>query len=250
MMSMATREALLARTFVELADTLVDEFDIIELLTVLTDRCVALLDAGAAGILLADQRGVLHVMAASTEQARLLELFQLQNNEGPCYDCFTTGQAVVNVDLSTSSRWPLFCAEALSAGFRSVQALPLRLRDLTIGALNVFVDDRIVVTDADLVVAQSLADAATIAILHDQAAREARVITAQLQGALTSRVVIEQAKGMLAERFGLDMDEAFTRLRRFARNGSLQLSAVAADVVNSRLDDATMAALAEPPAPS
>ena len=241
-----TREALLSQTFVELADTLVDEFDIIELLTVLVDRSVALLDAGAAGILLADHQGVLHVMAASTEQARLLELFQLQNQEGPCLDCFTSGQAVVNEDLSTSNRWPRFEAEALAAGFRSVQALPLRLRDVTIGALNVFIDDRSVLSDADLVIAQALADAATIAILHDQAARESRVVTAQLQGALTSRVVIEQAKGMLAERAEVDMDEAFARLRRFARAHNRQLSTVSAELVEGHLDNTAMDTLTGP----
>jgi GAF domain-containing protein len=241
---MATREALLSQTFVELADTLVEEFDIIELLTVLADRCVALLDAGAAGILLADHQGVLHVMAASSEQARLLELFQLQNQQGPCLDCYKTGVAVVNQDLTTSStRWPRFQAEAIAAGFRSVQALPLHLRDIVIGALNVFIDDRDELSDADIRVAQALADAATIAVFHDRAAREARVVTAQLQGALSSRVVIEQAKGMLAERAGLDMDEAFARLRRFARDHNRQLSSVAADLVEGRLNSRATASL-------
>jgi len=247
---MTTREALLSQTFVELADTLVDEFDIIELLTVLTDRCVALLDAGAAGILLADHDGVLHVMAASTEQARLLELFQLQNQQGPCLDCFTSGRPVVERGFEAADRWPRFHAEAVAAGFRSVQALPLRLRDITIGALNVFLDDRAGLEDADIVIAQALADAATIAILHDQAAREARVITAQLQGALTSRVVIEQAKGMLAERAKVDMDEAFARLRRFAHQHGQQLSAVAADLVDGTLGGAELDALDLPADPT
>jgi len=239
----AGREALLSATFVELADTLVDEFDIIELLTVLADRCVALLDAGAAAILVADHEGRLHVMAASSEQAQLLELFQLQHHEGPCLECYQSGQAVLNEDLATSPRWPRFRTEALAAGFRSVQALPLRLREQTIGALNVFVDDRTALSEADHVVAQALADAATIAILHDQAARQARVVTAQLQGALTSRVVIEQAKGILAERAKLDVDEAFARLRHFARDQNRQLSAVAAELVEGRLDGGAMATL-------
>ncbi len=249
-MIVAGREALLSATFVELADTLVDEFDIIDLLTVLSDRCVELLDAGAAGILLADAEGVLHVMAASSEQAHLLELFQLQNREGPCLECYLSGQAVVNEDLATSPRWPRFRTEALAAGFRSVQAVPLRLRELTIGALNVFVDDRSTLSPADLVVAQALADAATIAILHDQAARQARVVTAQLQRALTSRVVIEQAKGILAERAKIDMNEAFTRLRHYARDHNLGLGALANELVQDTLNQTAMHTLTTPTPPT
>jgi GAF domain-containing protein len=240
---MPARETLLSQTFVQLADTLVDEFDIIDLLTVLADRCVEILDAGAAGILLADHHGVLHVVAASSEQARLLELFQLQNQEGPCLDCYTSGAPVVNEDLTTTKLWPRFASEALEAGFRSVQALPLRLREHTIGALNVFLGDRFEVNDADLTIAQALADAATIAILHDQAAREAQLVTGQLQAALNSRIVIEQAKGVLAERARIDMDEAFSRLRRFARDHNRPLSAVATDLVQGQLSDDLTAGL-------
>jgi transcriptional regulator with GAF, ATPase, and Fis domain len=240
---MPARETLLSQTFVQLADTLVDEFDIIDLLTVLADRCVEILDAGAAGILLADHHGVLHVVAASSEQARLLELFQLQNQEGPCLDCYTSGAPVVNEDLTTTKQWPRFASEAREAGFRSVQALPLRLREHTIGALNVFLDDRFEVSDADLTIAQALADAATIAILHDQAAREAQLVTGQLQTALNSRIVIEQAKGVLAERARVDMDEAFSRLRRHARDHNRPLSSVATDLVQGQLSDDVVAGL-------
>ncbi len=232
---MPAREALLSQTFVQLADTLGDDFDVIDLLTVLADRSVELLDAAAAAILLADHQGVLHVVAASSEQARLLELFQLQNHEGPCLDCVSTGRAVVNQDLTTSPQWPRFGAEAGAEGFLCVQALPLRLRDNVIGALNVFVDDRVVVSDADLSVAQALADVATIAVLQDQAAREGRMVTAQLQVALHSRVAIEQAKGVLAERGHVDMDEAFARLRRYARDQKRQLSVVATELVEGKL---------------
>ncbi len=244
---MPTREALLAQTFVQLADTLIDEFDIIELLTALTDRCLDLLDVGAAGILLADSKGVLHVVAASSEQVRLLELFQLQNMEGPCLDCFTTGTAIVNEDLAQSDRWPRFGPEALSLGYRSVQALPLRLRDLTIGALNVFVDDRVVVTETDLLIAQALADAATIAILQDQATRESQLLVAQLNYALNSRITIEQAKGVLAERARIDMDTAFARLRGYARSHNLRLGLLANDLVSGALAPDVVAALTVPP---
>jgi transcriptional regulator with GAF, ATPase, and Fis domain len=240
---MSSREELLSQTFVELADSLVDDFDVIELLTVLADRCVALLDSAAAGILLADEQGRLHVMAASSEQARLLELFQLQNQEGPCLDCFSSGRPHVNQDLADSPQWPRFGPEALGAGFLAVQALPLRLRDRVIGALNVFMDDRVVIPEADLGVAQALADVATIAILQNQAARESRAIVAQLQTALNSRIAIEQAKGVLAERAALPLDEAFARIRRFARDHNRKLSAVARDLVDGRLPDEAVANL-------
>ena len=242
---MPAREALLAQTFVQLADTLIDEFDIIDLLTTLADRCIDLLDVGAAGILLSDQQGVLQVVAASSEQARLLELFQLQNHEGPCLDCFASGRAVVNDDLEANTRWPSFAAEALAVGFRSVQALPLRLRDHTIGALNIFVDDRIILTETDLLIAQAMADAATIAILQDQAARESQAVTSHLQAALDSRIAIEQAKGVLAERAGLDMDEAFARLRRFARSHHRRLSTLSSQLVAGALADDDVAALTD-----
>jgi GAF domain-containing protein len=237
---MPAREALLSRTFVQLADTLVDEFDIIDLLTVLTDRCVELLDAAAAGILLADDDGGLHFMAASSEQARLLELFQLQNHEGPCLDCFSTGQPAVNQDLALSQQWPRFAPQALAAGFTSVHALPMRLRDKVIGALNVFTADCVPATEDDLLIAQALADAATIAILQNQATREAQVVADQLSGALTSRVAIEQAKGILAERAEVDMQEAFERLRRYAREHNRQLSLVAAELIDGTLPGADL----------
>jgi GAF domain-containing protein len=233
--NMPASEALLSQTFVQLADTLVDEFDIIDLLMVLTDRCVELLDAAAAGILLADHEGALHVMASSSEQVRLLELFQLQNLEGPCLDCFSTGYPAVNQDLALSQQWPRFAPRALAAGFLAVHALPMRLRDNVIGALNVFLDDRIVATADDLLIAQALADAATIAILQDQAVREAQTVAAQLNGALTSRVAIEQAKGILAERAKVDMQEAFSRLRRYARDHNRELSVVAKELINGTL---------------
>jgi len=240
---MPAREALLSRTFVQLADTLVDEFDIIDLLTVLTDRCVELLDAAAAGILLADRDGALHVMAASSEQARLLELFQLQNHEGPCLDCFSTGRAAVNQDLALSHQWPRFAPMALAAGFCAVHALPMRLRDNVIGALNVFTGDRVVATDDDLLIAQALADASTIAILQNEAVREAQVVANQLNGALTSRIAIEQAKGILAERAEIDMQEAFSRLRRYARDHNRQLSLVATELINGTLPTTAIANL-------
>jgi transcriptional regulator with GAF, ATPase, and Fis domain len=241
-----SREVLLAETFVQLADTLVDDFDIVELLTVLADRCVELLDAAAAGILLVDQRGALQVVAASTEQARLLELFQLQNHEGPCLDCFSSGRAVVNQTLADANPWRRFAPEALAAGFQSVQALPLRLRDTVIGALNVFMAGSVAASDADLAVAQALADVATIALLQNQTARHSQVVNSQLQSALNSRIVIEQAKGVLAGRAQIDMDEAFSRLRGYARSRNRQLAAVASDLVEGKLSAEALTRLTPP----
>lgn len=237
-----TRESLVSQTFLQLADTLVADFDIIDLLTMLTDRCVELVDADAAGILLADRDGNLRVMAASSEQARLLELFQLQNEEGPCLEAFSSGQAVISTELrSTLEQWPRFTPYAVGAGFESVYAIPMRLRSTIIGALNLFRAEVGPMPEADERLAQALADVASIAILHDQTAREAQIREGHVQHALDSRVVIEQSKGILAERAHIDMATAFDLLRAHARNHNLQLTVVAAEVVAGTLvlDDLT-----------
>ncbi|MEX0827026.1 MAG: GAF and ANTAR domain-containing protein [Acidimicrobiia bacterium] len=225
------REQLVVDVFVQLADSLVDDFDIIDLLTVLSDGCVRLDPADAAGILLADEDSNLRVMAASSERARLLELFQLQNHEGPCLEAYSTGQPVTHTDLANSvDRWPHFGPEAVSAGFGSVHAIPLRLRTIVIGALNLFAAEARPLDEPNAHLARALADVASIAILQDQAAREAVLRAGQLQYALDSRVAIEQAKGMVAERTKTDMDEAFRILRKYARDSRRHLSAVATDI--------------------
>jgi GAF domain-containing protein len=235
------REALLARTFVELADTLVTDFDVVELLTLLADRCVEVLDVGAAGLMLAAPDGDLRVMASSSEAMRLLELFELQAQEGPCLDCYRTGQPVVNQNLAAvNGRWPRFAAEALAAGFRSVHALPLRLRGTIIGALNLFHIEPGEMRQADVDAAQALADVATIAILQHRAVLEGQVVNEQLQHALNTRVVIEQAKGVVAEREGLNMEDAFATLRHHARNHNLRLADVAHDVIGGTLAASTL----------
>jgi GAF domain-containing protein len=230
------REALLARTLVELADTLVADFDVVDILTLLADRCVDVLGVGAAGLMLASPDGDLRVMASSDEAMRLLELFELQSHEGPCLDCYRTGQPVVNQDLAAvNGRWPRFAAEALGAGFHSVHALPMRLRGAVIGALNLLHRQPGAMPEADLVAGQALADVATIAILQYRASLEALLVNEQLQNALNSRVVIEQAKGMVAERRALDMEQAFATLRNHARNHNLRLVDVAHDVIGGAL---------------
>ena len=230
------REALLARTLVELADTLVDDFDVVELLTLLADRCVAVLDVAAAGLMLAASDGELRVVASSSEEMRLVELFELQSQQGPCPDCYRAGEPVVSESLDTDKdRWPLLAPFALKAGFRSVHAVPMRLRGLTIGSLNLFRADEGLLEEADVVAAQALADVATIAILQHRAATEAHVVVDQLNHALNSRIMIEQAKGVIAERAGLDMEGAFRWMRNFARSHNLLLVNVARSVIEGKV---------------
>ncbi len=228
-----SREQRLAAVFVELADTLVADFDVIDFLHTLTERSVELLHADAAGLILVDPQGKLQVLASTTDQARVLELFELQNSQGPCLDCFRTGRPVVNVGLAeVAARWPRFQAATTAAGFRSVHALPLRLRGQVIGAMNLFCKDRSSLTDDDVSVGQALADVATIGLLQERTVRHSEIVAEQLQAALNSRVLIEQAKGVLAERSGVDVDEAFALLRAYARSNGSQLSAVAVAVIS------------------
>lgn len=235
------REQRLAETFVELADTLTDDFDIIDLLQVLAARCVELLGVGAAGLLLADQNGSLMTVAASDERSRLLELFETQNDEGPCRDCYRLGAAVVNVDLDDAlERWPRFAPQAIAGGFRSANALPLRLRSQIVGSLNLFHYDAGGLGDPELRLAQALADAATIAILQQRTIRRSEIVAGQLQLALTSRIVIEQAKGVLAERLQISADDAFEVLRGAARSRNRLLSELARDVASGTADVARL----------
>ena len=230
------RETRLARTLVELADTLVDDFDVVDLLTRLADRCVEVLDVGAAGLMLSAPDGELRVMASSSEAMRVLELFEIQAQEGPCLDCCRTGEPVMNDDLAgPDDRWPRFSAEALAAGFRSVHALPMRLRGTVIGALNLFHVEPGEMRSADVDVAQAFADVATIAILQHRAVQEAQQVNEQLTNALNSRIVIEQAKGMVADRLGLDMERAFALLRNHARNHNQRLADLAGDLISGTI---------------
>ncbi|MEU0077305.1 GAF and ANTAR domain-containing protein [Micromonospora tulbaghiae] len=226
-------EPQLADVFVEMADTLVDDFDVIEFLQGLTERCVELLGVSAAGLLLADKRVTLRVVAASSERTRLLELFQLQTGQGPCLDCFNSGQPVSAADLTlTTARWPRFSAAAAEVGFAAVHAFPMRLRSEVIGALSLF-DVRPGAVDQDrLRIARALADVATIGLLQHRAIHERDIVTEQLQTALNSRVLIEQAKGVLAERLQVDVGRAFAMLRDGARSRNRRLSELAQAIVD------------------
>ncbi len=224
------------RTFVRVADTLVADFDIIDFLDMLAEYGVELLGVSACGILLAEPEGSLNLVAASTEQARVLELSQLQNAEGPCLDAYRTMTAVTCPDLTTAGdRWPAFTPAALAAGFTAVHAMPMRLRQQALGAFNVFSAEPGPLDDETIELGQALADVATISILHERALRRQEVVTEQLQVALNSRIVIEQAKGVLAERLQVSVTDAFATLRRYARLNNLRLAEVAERVAAGEL---------------
>ena len=230
------RESRLSETLVALADSLVDDFDVVDLLTMLAERCVEVLDVSAAGLMLAAPDGDLRVVAWSSDEMRLLEIFELESEEGPCLDCYRSGDPVVNQALATASvRWPRFAPAAIAAGFRSAHALPMRLRRNVIGALNLFRVNEGMLGPSDVVAAQALADVATIAILQNRASTEAQLLNDQLQHALDSRIVLEQAKGMVAEHEGIDLGESFNRLRTFARRRNFLLADVATRVVDGSL---------------
>lgn len=224
---------LLSDLFVEVADTLVADFDLIDFLHNLTEGAALVSGADAVGLMLVDHHGRLRFMASSNDTGEMLELFQLQNAEGPCLDCFTTGRPVVNADLARASeRWPLFAPAAESAGLRSVHAFPLRLRDETIGALNIFGREQTTFTDQEVRVVQALADIATIALIQERNITRSGLLTEQLQGALNSRIVIEQAKGALAQMEGTTLDDAFQIMRTTARSDRRRLVDVAQDVLD------------------
>lgn len=214
----------LSDVFVEVADTLVADFDLVDFLHNLTNRAASICDAMAVGILVADQNEDLQYMAASTEEAKLLELFQLQTSEGPCLDCFRTRKPVVNSSLATAmDRWPVFAPRAIAAGFGSVHAIPMRLRNEVIGTMNIFGSETGRIEDGDVRIVQALADVATIGILQERSVDRAETLTEQLQGALNSRIVVEQAKGALSKLRRVSIDEAFALLRAHARANQQRL---------------------------
>ncbi|RAS65925.1 GAF domain-containing protein [Lentzea atacamensis] len=241
----------LAETFVELADTLVADFDPVEFMHLLTDRCVTTLEVDAAGILLVDHHGELQVVGASTDRARLLELFELQHHQGPCMECYLTSAPVTVASFTEPpQRWPQFSSVARDAGFGALHALPMRLREQTIGALNLFSIAEGALSERTLRVAQAMADVATIGLLQAQVISRRELLAVQLQNALQSRVLIEQAKGVLAERLQLDMSRAFETMRRYSRSHNLYLSKVAEGVIAGEVDLTALAAreAADPPA--
>jgi transcriptional regulator with GAF, ATPase, and Fis domain len=233
---MAATDGRVREAFIELTDTLVTDFDIIDFLDRLATQCTDLLGVSACGVLLADHHGVLNLIAASTEEVRMLELSQLQNAEGPCLDAYQTARPVQRANLADSDpRWPRFTVAARAAGFAAVQALPMRLREQTLGALNLFNTAPGPLDEATIALGQALADAATIGIVHQRALARHEILAEQLQAALNSRIVIEQAKGFLAERLGVTVEEAFNVLRDYARSHSRKLTDVADQAITGQL---------------
>lgn len=230
------RERAVSQAFMGLANSLVDGTDVVDLLNRLTADCARLLDVASAGLLLADPRGVLHVMAASSERTRSVELFQVQREQGPCLDCFHTGTAVSVPDLNEQTeRWPQFVSAAVEAGFASVHALPMRLRDHVLGTLGLFGTSVGSLNDDDLSLGQALAHVASVALVADRPTADSSVINEQLQTALDTRVHVEQAKGLLAQRGGIGMDQSFAALRDYARHRNLRLGELARLLVSREL---------------
>jgi transcriptional regulator with GAF, ATPase, and Fis domain len=228
-----TREAQLLSAFVTLADSLVGGFDTIDLLQALVEKCTELFDAADAGIILANTSNELEVLASTSERSRLIGLLQLGAGQGPCVESYTTGEVISVADLRTATeRWPVFAAQALESGYSSVHAIPLRLRERSIGSLNLFREDTGALNEIDAVAAQALADVATISLLQERALRETDVAREQLQHALDSRVVIEQAKGVISYTHDLDMDAAFKLIREHARSNQIRLVDLARSIVD------------------
>jgi transcriptional regulator with GAF, ATPase, and Fis domain len=239
--TMDKREEWLARTFVELADTLVADYDVVDFLSTLAERCIELLESVEVGLVLLDRRGRLQMMASSTERIRMADLVEVQNEEGPCFDCLRESEQVLNRRLdSVDNRWPRFGPMAREAGFRTAHAFPLRLRRDVIGAMNVFDTESRDMTTQQVNLTQALADAATIGILQERSVRRQIDVAGQLQGALNSRIVIEQAKGVVAEQQRVSMEDAFAMLRGYSRTSRIPLSDVAHAVIDRSLSSAAL----------
>jgi GAF domain-containing protein len=244
---MKDREVWLAEVFVELADTLTSDFDLIDFLSMLSERCAELLDGPQVGVMLGDAGGRLRHIASSTEDMRVIELLELQYAEGPCLDCYRTSTPIINQPLDAAGdQWPVFAAEALASGYRVVTALPLRLRGNVIGAMNIFHRETKSLDPVEVRLAQALADTATVGILQQRAVSHTTELSAQLQTALNNRITIEQAKGMVSEQLGVRVNDAFALLRNFARTSNTHLVTVATNVVNRSLPAADLAAAGDP----
>jgi GAF domain-containing protein len=243
-----SREARLNSAFVMMADTLTADYDVVDLLHTLVVECTVIVAATAGGLLLADQRGQLQLLASTDESAELVEVMQLAAGAGPCVDCFTSGISVSVPNIAASGgRWPDFEGSALGQGFQSVHATPMKLRGEVIGTLNLFNVAPGAFTPRDAAVVQALADVATIGILQQRIATESHIVAEQLQRALDSRVLIEQAKGAMSQALGLTMDEAFGAIRNYARNHNMTMHAVATAITAHSLTAEVL--VAEPSRP-
>ncbi|MCJ1688564.1 GAF and ANTAR domain-containing protein [Rathayibacter sp. VKM Ac-2927] len=231
-MAASSREQMLLETLRVVADTLVDDFDVVDFLHDLVDRCATIFDAVDVGLVLADEHGELVVMASTNERLHLIEVLQLSAGDGPCIDAYQSGTVVTAGSLAEiSRRWPKFAEAAAGSGYNSVHAVPLRLRQSTIGSLNLFSDKPGELAPADVPAVQTIADVATIGLVQERAVREASLTRDQLQHALTSRIIIEQAKGVIAHTRGINMEQAWEILRQRARSRQARISDIARAVV-------------------
>ena len=230
-------EALVCSTLIELADNLFDDFDPVDLLSLLATRCVDLLDVTTAGVMLVAPEGDLRCVASSSDSMRTMELFELQIKEGPCLDSFRLNERIIAENPETLKlRWPRFGYRAVRSGYKSAYAFPMRLREQHVGSLNIFRSEDGSMSSEDLLAAQAFADMASITILNQRLTFEAQLLNQQLATALTSRAILEQAKGILVGRRGLNIDEAFTWMRHHARNNNVKLAVVAQEIIDGRLN--------------
>jgi hypothetical protein len=234
-----SREVQLGGLLVRLADTLSDEVDLVELMTVLAEGTVSIMAVDEAGVVLADPRGSLRVVASSSERMRVLELYEIQNEDGPCLECFSSGEAVLNVHLGTKSdvRWPHFSPRARQMGYHVVHAFPIRHRTATIGMVNAFAVAEAELTGDEAKMGEAMAQMAAIGLLHQRALLDRDAVIEQLQHALDARVTVEQAKGILSERFGTSVADAYHLLRTYARRNATPVHSVAAAVLAGEIGD-------------
>jgi GAF domain-containing protein len=236
-MDETSREARVNMAFVAVADTLTSDFDVVDLLHTLVEKCTEILNTDAGGLMLVGDDGTLQLMTSTSEAADFVEVMQIDASSGPCIDCFTTGTAVSVPDIENEGhRWPAFQAAAAEQGFRSAHATPLKLRGQVIGTMNLFSTKPTALSERDAALGQALADVATIGILQERLIHEGNVVAEQLHAALDSRILIEQAKGMIAESLSIDMDDAFTVLRGHARNNNLTIRSVAEQISNRAIN--------------
>jgi GAF domain-containing protein len=221
---------------------LVAGIDVTDFLNLLVRRSIELAEAGAGGVIMQDPNDGLRVVGASDERAHRMQMLEVENSEGPCVDGLHQGTVIQALTAESHDRWPKFARPALEEGYRAVASFPMRLREDTVGTLNIFRSDPWLLSDSDVVSTQALADVATMGLVRERALREAKQLAEQLQTALHSRVIIEQAKGMLAAHADLSIDDAFAALRRHARNTNRHLSDVARDVVTRRIGGAELLA--------
>ncbi len=239
-MTSTARERRLIETFLALTDTLTGEFDTVDFLTMLAERSTDLLGVSATGVVLTDGRGGLSVAAGSFRRSELREVFAAATEAGPCRDCVDSDAPVSAADLRDTDRWPRFRAAAAAAGFAAVHAVPMRSHERAIGAVTFLHDEPRRLDAADARLGQALADAATIGLLHEQAARRAETVAQQLRSTLQNRVILEQAKGVVAAQGDVSPADAFTILRAHALSQGLHLSDLARGVVERTVDVATV----------